>query len=309
MKKSIEYRIVCRRIIFSVLLSMALLFQLTSPVSASQEDGNSGIMVIFDVETRETTARTIGRQRTSTFVDVPEPNWPETPVNFHNNTISPFNARNVPHATVVHNTMVRPYSGVVNIRTTWPHGPATYATGFLYGPNSVATVGHNLFNIYRGGWANWIEVIPARNGLNSAPFGTYFAVTMSVHGSWFQSRLEAFDIGFIHLNSSVHSANIFSLTSPNDASLNGLSVTATGYPEYASVVGSMWRSFGRITSAHPNSLVSTHPRDSGLSGSPVYNSFGSVIGIHQGNSPGNNSHVVRMTWSNVEFLNQALWMW
>jgi len=200
---------------------------------------------------------------------------------------------------------MRPYNGIVQVRTIWPWGPATYGTGFLYGNRHVATVGHALFDLDRGGWASWVQIFPARNG-SISPLGGFFPLNLSVHGNWFQSRTQGYDIGFIILNDNVPSASIFSMMAANDAALQGMSVTATGYYNNAHPQHTMWRRHGSIRTPLQNVFVSTYSRAGSLSGAPVYDQFGRVVGIHTGHTPSGESVAVRLTWNKIEMFSSTL---
>lgn len=73
-------------------------------------------------------------------------------------------------------------------------------TGWLAGPHTVITAGHNLFNPTKGNKATRITVIPGRDG-NIAPFDYYVSNDFDVHPGWYESGNQYQDLGVVWLKS------------------------------------------------------------------------------------------------------------
>lgn len=72
-------------------------------------------------------------------------------------------------------TSQSPYSSVSYLRTLWPDGSMTRASGVVVGLNDVLTALHAVFDTDRGGWARRIDVYPGADTQPyfSAPFGVF----------------------------------------------------------------------------------------------------------------------------------------
>lgn len=66
-------------------------------------------------------------------------------------------------------TTQAPYASICYVRTDWPNGSATRASGVIVGINDVLTALHVVYDDSRGGWAKDVVVIP---GTDTSPYMT-----------------------------------------------------------------------------------------------------------------------------------------
>lgn len=87
--------------------------------------------------------------------------------------------------TVVDNPTATPYCSTVCLQITTNNGGTNYGSGFMIGPNALATAAHNLYSIKEKAYVKSVNVAPARSD-NSKPFGSenVSASSMSVSGSY-----------------------------------------------------------------------------------------------------------------------------
>ncbi len=105
-------------------------------------------------------------------------------------------------------------------------------TGFMLGPNTVATCGHCIYNTEYGedNWANSVIVTPARAG-TSSPYESATSTTMEVGGNWANNQDETDDWGIIRLNTNLGNSVGWLGLRTQSASYNGTSVNVNGYPK------------------------------------------------------------------------------
>ena len=73
--------------------------------------------------------------------------------------------------TVVDNPTATPYCSTVCLQITTNNGGTNYGSGFMIGPNALATAAHNLYSIKEKTYVKSVNVAPARSD-NSKPFGS-----------------------------------------------------------------------------------------------------------------------------------------
>lgn len=73
--------------------------------------------------------------------------------------------------TVVDNPTATPYCSTVCLQITTNNGGTNYGSGFMIGPNALATAAHNLYSIKEKAYVKSVNVAPARSD-NSKPFGS-----------------------------------------------------------------------------------------------------------------------------------------
>jgi glutamyl endopeptidase len=109
-------------------------------------------------------------------------------------------------------TTTYPYSAIAHITSS-----VGGCTGWMIGPNTVATAGHCLHN---GSWATNVRVYPGRNG-SSTPYGSCGATRLYSVTGWTSSRSPEYDYGAIKLNCTIgNSTGWFGFRWQSD-SLNG----------------------------------------------------------------------------------------
>lgn len=208
----------------------------------------------------------------------------------------------------VTNSSVNPYYAICYIKMTFPNGTTGYGSGFLVNNNTVITAGHVLYQSSLGGWASSVKVYPGKNG-SSEPYGYKTYSKMWVGGTWYSSSNPDGDFGVIRLSSSSGVPAHFWMQARTDTQLSGLSVTMTGYPQdKQSLTYTMWKSFGSIYDVTTYQFYFDAFGTAGVSGSPVYDSLGWVVGIATGNAPGSpgtggSTRAVKMTQGFIDWVN------
>ncbi|MCT2582326.1 trypsin-like serine peptidase [Actinophytocola gossypii] len=150
-----------------------------------------------------------------------------------------------------------------------PDGSTRGCTGFLYGPNIVATAGHCLYHPSMGGWAESVRIYPGQDDTNS-PYGYCWGTeAYSVQG-WVNDLDRNYDYGAIKLNCTVGDTTGWFGMHWQTSSYNGTRVAVVGYPQDKQPPFTMWGMFGPIEGSRSNQLLYTIDTDSGQSGGPVY---------------------------------------
>ena len=72
---------------------------------------------------------------------------------------------------VVDNPASSPYCSTVCLQITTSSGGTNYGSGFMIGPNALATAAHNLYSIKDKAYVKSVNVAPARSG-SSKPYGS-----------------------------------------------------------------------------------------------------------------------------------------
>ncbi len=151
-------------------------------------------------------------------------------------------------------------------------GGKTYqATGFMIGPNAVATCGHVIYS--NSNYATNIVVTPARAN-NSTPYGTANATHYVMSTGWIDDGDSEYDWGIILLDSNIGESVGYLGLRWQSASYNNTNIIINGYP---GTVGNntnnkiMHYSTGKISSSATRILYSNNTNlDEGASGGPVY---------------------------------------
>lgn len=149
---------------------------------------------------------------------------------------------------------------------------AAHCTGWLYGPDIVATAGHCVHTGgSTGSWYTGLTIWPGRDG-SSTPYGSCTArQSFSVTG-WTTSANEEFDYGAIKLNCTIGNTVGWFGYWWQSASLAGASTLINGYPG-DKVFGTQWRgdNVARTVAVDGTNQI-FYPNDTvgGMSGSPVY---------------------------------------
>jgi glutamyl endopeptidase len=146
-------------------------------------------------------------------------------------------------------------------------------TGWLYGPDIVATAGHCVHSGGPGGkWSTSVRVYPGRNG-TSSPFGSCTARTLYSVAGWVNSSYEQYDYGAIKLNCTIGNTVGWFGYWWQSASLTGLPVLISGYPGDKPLT--QWRSKDLIRVTQTRQVFYRNDTVGGMSGSPVYNNWAS----------------------------------
>jgi glutamyl endopeptidase len=165
----------------------------------------------------------------------------------------------------------------VNPTTTFPAravAKITYAggncTGWMIGPNTVATTGHC---VHEGSGGNFrpvgsFTVTPGRNG-SQTPFGSCGARTLFTVNGWAASGDERYDYGAIKLNCNVGNNTGWFGFFWQSASLTGQAARINGYP-LDKPFGEQWRSDDQIRVSQTRQVFYANDTFAGMPGGPVY---------------------------------------
>lgn len=164
-------------------------------------------------------------------------------------------------------------------------------TGWLFGPRSVMTAGHNVFNHELGGWMDEIIVAPSLNG-GSPPYGTARVTRASLRTNplWQSNPNNLdFDFGAIILDRPIGSPPPlgsgvgwfnFRLTNPLIIQQNTLFIS--GYPLDKGGTRQYVAS-NRVANISARGLLYDIDTNDGQSGAPIFlnlNGVFTAIGIH-----------------------------
>lgn len=261
--KNISKKIFACSVVFAMLLG---LFSASMPVQANEDDCTNYVSI--NLSTGEEEIIPISNTATETEAAGYTPAGAKQP-----RLIIGIDDR-IP----VSDTSYDPYPKVGLIRTTWRNGVTTTGTGWMFGPNDVATVAHNLYSAERGGAAQSIQYYPAYNP-GHIPYGVLTARNIIICEDFVTQDDSQYDYGVFDLNNNVgNSTGYFGWNSnviPNSV------VASIGYPEDYHT--QMVHSFGDVYNVYSNYFTHSIDTLAGDSGAPVL--FGSsVIGIHSGST-------------------------
>lgn len=163
------------------------------------------------------------------------------------------------------------------------HDQQVLGTGWMAGPRTVLTAGHNIFSHKLGREASRISVVPGRQ-VDVAPFDFFRSSRFDVHPRWRSAGDENFDLGVIWLNEAVgERVGWFGFGSRTDSSLQDLLVNTSGYPADKRM-GTQWFNAGRISDIRPRVLQYGLDTEAGQSGSPIFTASPegdrTVIAVH-----------------------------
>ena len=91
-----------------------------------------------------------------------------------------------------------PFTAICALRIRTRTGATYIGTGYFVSPRVILTAGHCVYIHSEGGWADAIEVSPARNGKDT-PFGTVVAKTFYALDAWRKKQDSNSDFGVIVL--------------------------------------------------------------------------------------------------------------
>lgn len=147
-----------------------------------------------------------------------------------------------------------------------------HCSGWMIGPNTVATAGHCVHSGGSGGsWYTGLVAWPGRDGASAPYGGCASTLSYSVTG-WTVNGDEQYDYGALKLNCTIGNTVGWYGYFWQSASLAGLPTLVSGYPG-EKAFGTQWRgdNVSRTVAVSQNEQV-FYPNDTtgGMSGSPVY---------------------------------------
>lgn len=208
-------------------------------------------------------------------------------------------------------TTLYPYRAITYLLIKWKNGSYSACSGWYYGPRTVGTAGHCVYNKAAGGYAAAIWVYPGKNGSYS-PYGYTTAYRVGTVYGWTSSSSPNYDYGMIQTRTALGSrVGWFGYWWQSSNSFPGV-FRVTGYPGDKPSY-TMWTMSGwnyKYTTYRLWYVIDTF---GGQSGSPYYQTRNSVCcyaaGYHTYGTPlspypGYNS-ATRIT--QAAFNNMAYW--
>lgn len=147
-------------------------------------------------------------------------------------------------------------------------------TGWLIGPRAVATAGHCVYLHREGGFAESIDVIPARNGAQR-PFGSFPAKRMKSVDGWIKEKRPDCDYGVIQLDDDIGSKlGWWEVRTEPDEFLLGTDANISGYPADRDSATRQYFHARKLQDVSPGLLYYRIDTFGGQSGSPVWQTTG-----------------------------------
>ncbi|MGK9230957.1 trypsin-like peptidase domain-containing protein [Inquilinus limosus] len=207
----------------------------------------------------------------------------------------PENVVGADSRVMVPDTSMTPWRCICHLEIEYESGPVGFGTGFLIGPETVATAAHVLVDRSTYGWAKprqarRIRVVPGRNG-TLAPYGYFvagFEDGCRVPASWLDpattpEQAAREDYATISTPASYRTADeptgerlgYFGLkaftTAAAARNASMLFVNNAGYPyEADKPYGSLWYNAGRVREVGDAFIEYMVDTEGGQSGSPIY---------------------------------------
>lgn len=178
-----------------------------------------------------------------------------------------------------------PWRQICALRICASTGKMYVGTGWFIGVKALATAGHCVFLQDEGGWAEWIDVIPAKGG-NTEPFGRIRSNKFACVDGWTKERNRDCDYGVIFLDDDSAGKQLgnFEVQALTDEELRGVDAKISGYPadrDRAEYQYFHERPLSSVTSSRLNYDIDTF---GGQSGSPIWQDTQErgliAVGIH-----------------------------
>lgn len=183
-------------------------------------------------------------------------------------------------------TEFAPWRMICALRMRGSNGHNVIGTGWFAGPRTIITAGHCVYSEhFFGGWAETIEAIPGRNGVDR-PFGSLHSTRFSSVDRWIDQEDPDFDIGCIHLDAPAPpELGWFSVAALPASELERYLVNVAGYPADRGNGAELYHHRNRVLHVSSRRVFYDVDTYGAQSGAPVWlheseNSPPIVIGIH-----------------------------
>lgn len=205
----------------------------------------------------------------------------------------------------VSNTKAVPWRWNCQLIITMPDGKKYLGTGFMIGPTTVLTAGHNL---HEGGtfgkWATKIEVIPGRNGW-SRPYGSFFAKRAHSVDGWVKDRNPNYDYGALTLRTNIgRRTGFYRVASLSTNRIKNGYLNSAGYPA-DKTYGNQYYVNGSPSYVLQKKIYYHFDTYGGQSGSAVYlknRNRRTVVGVHAyGGCPNSATRIDAAAMRNIRF--------
>ena len=131
---------------------------------------------------------------------------------------------------LIHDTTAVPWRCVCQLVIEGLHGRELLGTGWLAGPRTVITAGHNLLSHVDKHDAAKVWVMPGRAG-DAVPYGYEISDSFAVHPRWLSDGDRECDVGVIWLDKPIgERIGWFGFSAMDDVALDRLLVNNSGYP-------------------------------------------------------------------------------
>ena len=197
-----------------------------------------------------------------------------------------------------------PWRAICSLLIRSKTGKNYIGTGWMVGPGTVITAGHCVYLHGEGGWAQYIDVIPARNG-SLRPYGTIRSSNLRSVTGWTNSKNRSNDYGAIILNTKIgNTVGYFGYANKSASYIKSKTLNLSGYP--GDKGGStQWFMARKCKSVGSRTITYDIDTAGGQSGSPVWYKSGSsryAVGIHtNGHSSGNSAtRIVSAVFNNIK---------
>lgn len=178
----------------------------------------------------------------------------------------------------VNPTNIFPARAMTHILFKTGRGRENVCSGSMIAPDTVLTAGHCVFHNGHGGWATDYRVVPGRNGILEY-FPRCGVVSVLTLKGWMEEQSRAKDLAALKLDCSVGADTGYLGMRPTPAD-GTVSVTLQGYPGEAKLRGLQVRSGDEIRTRHEFSFDHEADTTGGMSGAPVMDDNGTIIGVH-----------------------------
>lgn len=166
-----------------------------------------------------------------------------------------------------------PFRCICHLEITYEGGSTATGSGWLAGPDTIVTAGHNVLNGQMNRWASEIRIVPGRNGGASGPFGDTYAKSADALEEWKTDFDPAFDLGVIKTadpNLGL-ATGWFGFASFTDDDLNQSPlIQSAGYPNQTKPRGTQWYDAGRAGRYSDAFMSYRLDTEEGQSGAPIF---------------------------------------
>lgn len=260
-----------------LILSLFLLGQFSSMISAEELDSSTEITSAISMASSDATTQTSSSSTEDSSPEVPavaEETSPQISLESSGNSESIIGTDD---RYQVVDTTATPYQSVVMLRSVFS-GTIIYGTGVVIGKDTILTAAHNVYDVSKGVWASSIVAYPAKSG-TTEPYGSYEADDYYMFRAYqTNSGAAESDIAVIKLKTPLDSSIGYLI--PVTGVSVGESVQVPGYPNPINRGYQMYTMFAPVTIVESDLIAYTVDTEGGQSGSPILNSRNQIVGIH-----------------------------
>ena len=173
----------------------------------------------------------------------------------------------------LHDTSRVPFRCICHLEITYEGGATAIGSGWLAGPDTVITAGHNVLNAEIRQWAQHIRVVPGRNGGTTGPYGESYGVYADALEGWKKKFDPDNDLGMLKIADKGLGSSTgwfgFAVFTNADLDQHPL-IQSAGYPSLTRPYGTQWYDAGRAVRYSSAFLAYRVDTEEGQSGAPVF---------------------------------------